>query len=136
MEESLSFVPLLLVALLAFFVPLILSRFKRLRVPVVVGEIVAGIVIGDSGLGLVGHDPMLEVLALLGFAYLMFLSGLEVDFDAVLPRPGFWGGSAKERLGNPLTLGVLTFVVTLCLAALAGWGCTLWMHPMIHGWRG
>ncbi len=122
MEESYSFVPLLLVALLAFFVPLVLSRFKRLRVPVVVGELVAGIVIGDSGLRLVGHDPMLDVLALLGFAYLMFLSGLEVDFNAVLPRPGFWGGSAKDRLGNPLTLGILTFAVTLCLAALAGWG--------------
>ena len=60
MEESHSFVPLLVVALLAFLVPLVLSRFKRLRVPVVVGEILVGIIIGDSGLRLVGHDPMLE----------------------------------------------------------------------------
>ena len=50
MEESHSFVPLLIVAVLAFFVPLILSRFRKLRVPVVVGEILAGIAIGDSGL--------------------------------------------------------------------------------------
>ena len=122
MEESHSFIPLLIVALLAFLVPLVLSRFKRLRVPVVVGEILVGIVIGDSGLRLVGHDPMLEVLALLGFAYLMFLSGIEVDFDAILPKPGQWGGSKGERLGNPLALGVLTFVVTLLLGFLAGWG--------------
>jgi Kef-type K+ transport system membrane component KefB/Trk K+ transport system NAD-binding subunit len=122
MEESHSFVPLLIVALLAFLVPLALSRFKRLRVPVVVGEILVGIIIGDSGLQLVGHDPMLEILALLGFAYLMFLSGLEVDFGAILPKPGLWRGSRREQLANPLTLGVLTFIVTLGLALLAGWG--------------
>ncbi|MFC2015859.1 cation:proton antiporter, partial [Chloroflexota bacterium] len=85
MEESHSFVPLLIVALLSFAVPLLLRRFKGLALPVVVGEILAGIIVGDSGLKLVGHDPILEILALLGFAYLMFLSGLEVDFEAVLP---------------------------------------------------
>ena len=122
MEESLSFAPLLIVALLAFLVPLALSRFKRLRIPVVVGEILVGIVIGDSGLQLVGHDPILEILALLGFAYLMFLSGLEVDFSAILPKPGLWRGSRREQLSNPLTLGVLTFIATLGLALLAGWG--------------
>ncbi len=122
MEESISFVPLLIVALLAFAVPLVLSRFPRLRLPVVVGEILVGIIIGDSGLGLVGHDPMLAMLALLGFAYLMFLSGLEVDFEAVLPRPGTWRGPWKERLQNPLGMGVAAFLLTLVLGLLAGWG--------------
>ncbi len=122
MEESHSFVPLLIVVVLAFLVPVVLSRFRRMRVPVVVGEILAGILVGDSVLKLVGHDPMLEVLSLLGFAYLMFLSGLEVDFEAVLPRSGAWRGSWKERLGNPLALGVLAFAVTLILAVAAGWG--------------
>ncbi len=125
MEESRSFVPLLIVVLLAFVVPLILSPFRRLRVPVVVGEILAGIIVGDSGLGLVGHDPMLEILALLGFAYLMFLSGLEVDFDAILPRSDTWQGSWRERLSNPLTLGILAFGLTLILAVLAGRGLSV-----------
>jgi Kef-type K+ transport system membrane component KefB len=57
---------LFIVVALAFVVPVILTRFKRLRLPVVVGEILAGIIIGDSGLGLVGHEPMLEMFALLG----------------------------------------------------------------------
>jgi trk system potassium uptake protein TrkA len=122
MEESHSFVPLLIVVVLAFVVPLLLSRFKRLSIPVVVGEILAGVIVGDSGLGLVGHDPILEILSLLGFAYLMFLSGLEVDFEAVLPRPGVWQGSWKERLGNPLGLGILIFALTVVLALFAGWG--------------
>jgi trk system potassium uptake protein TrkA len=122
MAETHSFVPLLIVVLLAFLVPLVLSRFRRMRVPVVVGEILAGIIVGDSGLKLVGHDPMLEVLSLLGFAYLMFLSGLEVDFEALLPRAGAWRGTWKGRLNNPLTLGVLAFALTLVLAVAAGWG--------------
>lgn len=48
MEDGLSFVPLLIVLLLAFLVPLVLSRFKRLSLPIVVGEILAGILIGRS----------------------------------------------------------------------------------------
>ncbi len=125
MEESVSFVPLLIVVLLAFLVPMVLLRFKRLRLPVVVGEILAGIVVGESGFGWVQSEPMLEILALLGFAYLMFLSGLEVDFDAVLPKPGTWRGSWRERLGNPLSLGVLVFILTLVLAVGSGWGLHL-----------
>jgi trk system potassium uptake protein TrkA len=122
MEEEASFVPLLVVVALAFLVPLITSRIRRIRIPTVVGEILAGIVVGQSGLGLVGHDPALEVLALLGFAYLMFLSGLEVDFGAILPRPAAQRGSWRERLGSPLSLGGLTFILTLVLALLAAWG--------------
>lgn len=122
MEEETSFVPLLVVVALAFLVPLITSRIRRIRIPTVVGEILAGIIVGRSGLRLVGHDPALEVLSLLGFAYLMFLSGLEVDFGAILPRPAAWQGSWRERLGNPLGIGGLTFVLTLLLALLAAQG--------------
>jgi trk system potassium uptake protein TrkA len=122
MEESHSFVPLLIVVALAFAVPLVLSRFRRLSIPVVVGEILVGILVGDSGLQLVEAGPMLEVLSLLGFAYLMFLSGLEVDFDAILPRGGLLQGTWKERLSNPLALGILIFALTLVLGVLAGWG--------------
>jgi Kef-type K+ transport system membrane component KefB/Trk K+ transport system NAD-binding subunit len=119
-EESHSFVPLLIVVVLAFVVPLILTRFRRLSLPVVVGEILAGILVGQSGLKLVtGHDEMLDILALLGFAYLMFLSGLEVDFDAILPRPGSWQGSWRERISNPVIMGIVVFVVTLSLSVPA-----------------
>jgi trk system potassium uptake protein TrkA len=125
MDETVSFVPLLIVVLLAFLVPVVLLRFRRLRLPVVVGEILAGIVVGQSGFRWVRPDPMLDILALLGFAYLMFLSGLEVDFEAVLPRPGTWRGSWRERLGNPLSLGVLVFILTVVLALVVGWGLHL-----------
>jgi trk system potassium uptake protein TrkA len=122
MEESHSFVPLLIVVCLAFVVPLVLSRFRRLSLPVVVGEIIAGIIVGKSGLEWVHEGPMLEILALLGFAYLMFLSGLEVDFDAVLPGPGTWTGTWKDRISNPLGLGLIAFALTLGIGIASGWG--------------
>ncbi len=120
--EEMSFLPLLIVVGLAFLVPMLISRVRRPRIPGVVGEILAGIVIGKSGLGLVGHDPILEILSLLGFAYLMFLSGLEVDFEVLLPRANDPQKTWKERLSHPLSLGILVFVLTLFFAILVGWG--------------
>src|SRR5690606_8332513 len=52
---------------------------ERARVPAVVGEILAGIVIGPSVLGLVGHDITLEVLAELGVILLLLEVGLELS---------------------------------------------------------
>jgi Kef-type K+ transport system membrane component KefB len=121
MEESHSFVPLLIVVVLAFLAPLIVGRFRKLRLPVVVAEILAGILVGDSGLGWVTDDQILEILSLLGFAYLMFLSGLEIDFDAILPRPGAPRGTWTERLRNPVSLALLSFLLTVALAFLASW---------------
>ena len=78
-HHGISFMPLLIVSALAFVVPLVVGHFKRFPVPVVVGEILCGIVIGRSGFNLVRYDSWLQFLAEFGFSYLMFLSGLEVD---------------------------------------------------------
>lgn len=117
MEESLSFAPLLLVIFLAFLVPVTLSRFKHLRLPIVVGEILAGILIGRSGLGWVNsHDPVLDLLAEFGFVFLMFLSGMEIDFSSLSfsqssesdgERP-FWG---------PIQIGGVMFLLSLVSSA-------------------
>ena len=120
--ETSSFLPLLIVIGLAFLVPLTLSRLRRIRIPTVVGEIVAGILVGQSGLQLVGHDGALETLALIGFAYLMFLSGLEIDFEALVPCPGSQPQTLRDRICTPLVLGILSFALTLLLALLIGWG--------------
>src|ERR671919_2547339 len=71
---------LLIVVAVAFFAPLVLGLFPRVRLPSVVLEIVAGIVIGPSVLGLVEIDEAVEVVALLGLAFVLFLAGLEIDF--------------------------------------------------------
>ncbi|MEA3335699.1 MAG: monovalent cation:proton antiporter family protein [Chloroflexota bacterium] len=107
MEENANLAPVLLVVALAFLVPLLLSRFKHLGIPVVVGEIIAGMIIGSSGLNLVHESAMLEVLAALGFAFLMFLSGLEIDFSLLQ--------TANRDSGSPFANPVVPAVIILSL---------------------
>jgi Kef-type K+ transport system membrane component KefB len=75
-----SFENLVIVVAVAFFAPLVLGLFPRVRLPSVVLEIVAGIVIGPSVLGLVEVDQSVEVIALIGLAFVLFLAGLEIEF--------------------------------------------------------
>ncbi len=105
--------------MLAFFVPVLLARFRH--IPVVVGEIIAGIIVGPSILGLVHvDDHTLELLAEIGFAFLMFLSGLEIDFSVLFAA----SKRKKEPDRKPGTLGLagLSFGITLALALAIGFG--------------
>jgi Kef-type K+ transport system membrane component KefB len=81
MMPDISLVGLVVVAAIAFLVPLGLGLVPSLRLPSVVLEIVAGIVIGPAVLGLAEVDLPLQVLALLGLAFLLLLAGLEIDLD-------------------------------------------------------
>lgn len=113
------FIPLLLVVLLAFLVPIFLARFKR--IPAVVGEILAGIIIGPSVFGLVSsHEPTLEILAEIGFAFLMFLSGLEIDFSILFAA----SRTGRDKKKSPLLLAGLSFILTLVFALGIGFWLT------------
>ena len=85
MEEP-AFGGLLLVVAVAFASPFLLGLFPRLRLPSIVLEIVAGIVIGPSVLGWVEIDSAIEVLSLVGLAFLLFLAGLEIEFEHLKGR--------------------------------------------------
>ena len=98
----------LVVSAVAFAVPLCLGLLPSLRLPSAVVEIVAGIVIGPAGLGLVEVDLPLHVLALIGLAFLLFLAGLEIDL---------------ERLrGGVLRSASVGFVLSLAVALGIGLG--------------
>lgn len=71
---------LLIVSAAAFAVPLLLGLVGRLRLPAIALEIVAGIVLGPAGLGVVEADVAVRVLSLIGLAFLLFLAGLELEF--------------------------------------------------------
>jgi trk system potassium uptake protein TrkA len=138
MEHSaISFIPLLIVIGLAFLVPLLLSRFKRVGIPIVVGEIIAGIIVGKSGLNLVQEGTVLRILSDLGFAYLMFLSGLEINFATVLKNDtGKNSSKLQGTLSNPLVMGILMFTLTLAGSAGAGFfmrGRELIRDPWLMG---
>ena len=80
MPES-GFVNLLIVVAIAFAVPLVLGLAPAIRVPAVVLEIIAGIVVGPSVLGWVEIDEPVSILAMVGLAFLLFLAGFEIDPD-------------------------------------------------------
>jgi sodium/hydrogen exchanger family protein len=73
---AVSFTNLLIICAVAVLAPLLLGLLPRLRVPAVVLEIVAGIVLGPSVLGWVHVDLPVQILALFGLAFLLFLAGL------------------------------------------------------------
>lgn len=93
-EHGVSVASLVIVIIIAFLTPILLHRFRLNFIPVVVAEIIMGLIIGKSGFDIVHEDMWLETLSTLGFIFLMFLSGLEIDFSA------FTGNKKKEKLPN------------------------------------
>src|SRR5215210_3286825 len=116
MMPEISLTGVLVVAAVAFAVPLLLGLFPSLRLPSVVVEIVVGIVIGPAVLGLVDVDLPLQVLALIGLAFLLFLAGLEIDLG---------------RLRGPLLRSAAGgFVLSLALALIVAFA--LWTAGAIE----
>src|SRR3954469_18908878 len=81
-----GFSGLLIVMAVGFGAPFLLGLAPRLRLPSVGVEIVAGILIGPSVLGGVHVDDPTAVLALIGLAFLLFLAGLEIEFEHLRGR--------------------------------------------------
>ena len=103
---GLSFSGLVVVAAVALAAPLVIGLIPGLRLPSAVLEIVAGIVVGPAVLGWVEMDDVIRVFSLFGLAFLLFLAGLEIDFDRLR--------------GRPLRLASTGFVVSLAIALLVG----------------
>jgi Kef-type K+ transport system membrane component KefB len=108
--QELEFVNLLIVAAAAFAAPFLLGLAPALRIPAVVLEIVVGIVIGPAGLGWVEVDAPVEVLALVGLAFLLFLAGLEIEVDRLRGRV----------LGVTLAGFGLSFAIALAVGGVLG----------------
>ncbi|MFN2505087.1 MAG: cation:proton antiporter [Acidimicrobiales bacterium] len=101
-----SFGNLLIVAVVAASAPLLVGFAPAIRVPAVVLEILAGILVGPSGLGWVEIDLPIQILALIGLAFLLFLAGLEIDL--------------AQLRGPVLRLAGLGFAATLVLGVAVG----------------
>src|SRR5213078_4832540 len=83
---AVQYTNLLIVVTVGLLAPLALGFFPRFRLPAIVLELVLGIVIGPSGLGWATADLPVSVLNLIGLAFLLFLSGLEVDVERLRGR--------------------------------------------------
>jgi len=78
---AIGFGGLAIVAAAALAAPLALGFFPGIRLPAIVLEIVLGIVIGPQVLGWVSIDTPIQVMSLLGLAFLLLLAGLEVEYE-------------------------------------------------------
>lgn len=96
----------LIILVIILFAPLILNRIK---IPHILGLIIAGAVIGPNGLNLVLRDSSIILSGTAGLLYIMFLAGLEIDFNE------FVKNSRKSIL-----FGLLTFSIPMMLGILAG----------------
>jgi Kef-type K+ transport system membrane component KefB len=112
--ELIAFTNLLVVAVIALGAPLLVGLVPAIRVPAVVLEILAGIAVGPSGLGWVEVDVPIQVLSLIGLAFLLFLAGLEIDVAHLR------GPVLKKAGTGYLATMALGLAVGLALAA-AGW---------------
>ena len=111
MEEHASVASLVIVIIAAFLTPILLHRLKIKVIPVVVAEILVGLIIGKSGFNLVQPDMWLETLSTLGFIFLMFLSGLEIDFSAFSNnKKNQVQTSEKTNEPNPFIISLSIFI--------------------------
>ncbi|QXE02739.1 monovalent cation:proton antiporter family protein [Terribacillus sp. DMT04] len=121
--EHESILSLVVVILAAFLTPILMNRLKLRALPVVVAEIIVGIIIGQSGFDLVNESTWLETLSTLGFIFLMFLSGLEIDFSI------FANKKKKKKEGqptqSPFIISVIVFTGILVLSVALSYAFVL-----------
>lgn len=84
--------------------PLVMGR---LRIPHVIGLIIAGVIVGPHGFNLLARDMSFEVFGQVGILYLMFLAGIEIDMYHL-----------RKNMRKGLTFGLFTFIIPLILGAL------------------
>jgi Kef-type K+ transport system membrane component KefB/Trk K+ transport system NAD-binding subunit len=135
MQSHVAFQSLLLLTALAALVPILIRQIQPvIVVPIVVGEIIAGMAVGRSGLNLIQESPVLTFLAEFGFIFLMFLSGLEVNFNVFAEAKS--GAARRPLWQRPGWLAGLNFGLTLLFGLLTGlalWRWDMTRNPLLMG---
>lgn len=95
----------LIVLVIILMAPVVLNRIK---VPHIIGMIVAGVVVGPYGFNVLADDSSFEIFGQVGLLYLMFLAGIEIDMYHL-----------KLNLKRGLLFGALTFLIPMAMGAVA-----------------
>ncbi|EKJ89277.1 Sodium/hydrogen exchanger family protein [Bacteroides finegoldii] len=95
----------LLVLLIILFAPILLNK---LRIPHIIGMILAGLAIGEHGFNILARDSSFELFGKVGLYYIMFLAGLEMNM-----------GDFKKTRNKALVLGLLAFIVPIGIGFVA-----------------
>lgn len=89
----------LLVLLIILFAPILLTK---LRIPHIIGMILAGLAIGEHGFNILARDSSFELFGKVGIYYIMFLAGLEMNM-----------ADFKKNRGKAVALGLLAFIIPI-----------------------
>ncbi|NRN76628.1 monovalent cation:proton antiporter family protein [Lactobacillus helveticus] len=116
---------LFLVVLLALVIPIFMARFQISNVPTAVAEIIVGIVMGSSGFNLITSTHDLTFLSNLGVILLMFLSGMEIDFDLLQRKNNPKGKSQAGKTVDPLKTAITAFIGIVVMAFVLAY--ILWL---------
>ena len=90
---------------IVLFAPLL---FNKLRMPHIIGMILAGLLIGPNGLNILDHDDSFELFGEVGLFYIMFLASLEINMQEM-----------KQAKGGALLMGLAVFAIPMALGMLA-----------------
>ena len=109
MEAQIKIEPLIQDPTMIFFVVLLIILFapivmSKLRIPHIIGMVLAGVLIGEYGFNLLSRDTSFEVFGQVGLYYIMFLAGLEMDLESI-----------KKNSNRLVIFGLLTCFVPLIL---------------------
>ena len=99
--------PVLIFSLILFIILLTPVLLQRLRIPDLIGLIIAGAVIGPNGVGIMERDSSIELFGTVGLLYIMFIAGLEIDM-----------ADLKKNYGKTLTFGLYTFLIPMIVGRL------------------
>lgn len=118
--------PIAIILVVIFIILLTPIIFKRIRIPHIVGLIIAGIVIGPYGFNILERDASFEIFGQVGILYLMFLAGVEIDMIGM-----------KRYWKQGLVFGILSFIIPMiagifssrCLPNV-GWSSSVLMASM------
>ena len=102
-DPTLIFFVVLLMILLS---PIIMGR---LRIPHIIGMVLAGVLVGKYGLNILGRDASFELFGRVGLFYIMFLAGLEMDMEGL-----------KKNRNRVMVFGMLTFLVPFAMTYFMG----------------
>ena len=106
---------ILVVMVAALLIPLVMARFRISSVPTAVAEIVTGIILGKSLFNIVTTTEALSLMSTLGVMMLMFLSGMEINFDLFKKQPG-----AAPNPKSPVNLAGQAFGLVIVSTAVLG----------------
>jgi CPA2 family monovalent cation:H+ antiporter-2 len=115
-REFMAQLSLFLVVLLALVIPIFMARFQISNVPTAVAEIIVGIIMGSSGFNLITSTHDLTFLSNLGVILLMFLSGMEIDFDLLQRKNNPKGKSQAGKTVDPLKTAITAFIGIVIMA--------------------